>query len=133
MDLRRHAIGLILGLTLMAACSKNNTPPPLEEDMLYLVECINQEYPDSALRILDTLNISVLSEKEKAHYCLMKALINFHIRKNTVEADSLLEIAKNHYLGCSDKYHEALTYWIVSDRAEMTNKEVVEWMKKKSN
>lgn len=122
MDLRRHAIGLILGLTLMAACSKNNTPPPLEEDMLYLVECINQEYPDSALRILDTLNISVLSEKEKAHYCLMKALINFHIRKNTVEADSLLEIAKNHYLGCSDKYHEALTYWIVSDRAEMTNK-----------
>ena len=122
MDLRWHAIGLLLGLTLMAACTKHSTPPPPEEDMLYRVECINQDHPDSALQILDTLNFSVLSEMEHAHYCLLKAMVSLKLKRNQAEADSLLEIAKTYYHGSSDKYHEAMAYWIYSDRTNITDK-----------
>ena len=44
--------------------------------MLYRVECFYQQNPDSALQILDTLNVSVLSEKERVHYNLLWVKVN---------------------------------------------------------
>ena len=61
-----HCIA-ILAFLLLAACAKHDTPPPPEEDMLYRVECFYQNNLDSAMQILDTLNLSVLSDKERAH------------------------------------------------------------------
>ncbi|MCQ2303340.1 MAG: hypothetical protein MJZ94_12055, partial [Bacteroidales bacterium] len=69
---------LILSFAVFAAlfsCTRTDAPLP-EEDMLYRVECFYQQNPDSALQILDTLNVSVLSEKELAHYNLLWVKVN---------------------------------------------------------
>ena len=60
--------------------------------------------------ILDTLNISVLSEKEQAHYCLLRANILFNFDSCYSEIDSLIQIAENQFIGGDDKYYEAMTY-----------------------
>ena len=108
---------LILSFAVFAAlfsCTRTNAPLP-EEDMLYRVECFYQQNPDSALQILDTLNVSALSEKEQAHYCLLEALLIGNTKRYDAEFDSLLHVAEDHFIGSKDKYHEALTLWLVSN------------------
>ena len=106
----------VWGLVFVAACAKHNTPPPPEEDMLYRVECFFQSNPDTAMQILDTLNFSVLSEKEQAHYCLLKALLIGNSKRYDAEFDSLLQVAENQFVGGNDKYHEAWTYWLIANK-----------------
>ena len=67
---------IMLACLLLVACAKHKTPPPPEEDMLYRVECFFQPHPNSAMQIIDTLNLSMLSEMERAHYCLLRAKVN---------------------------------------------------------
>ena len=99
----------------MAACAKHEVPPQ-EEDMLYRVECFYQQNPDSAMRILDTLNVEALSEKERAHYCLLKALLIGNDKRYDAEFDSLLQVAEAQFVGGRDKYHEAWTYWLMGNK-----------------
>ena len=103
-------IGLLIIAVGLAACNKRHTPPPLEEDMLYRVECFYQNNPDSALHILDTLNLSVLSEKERAHYCLLKSRALCNSTFWNAEIDSLIQVAESYYIGQDDKFYEARTY-----------------------
>lgn len=44
--------------------------------------------------ILDTLHIEALSQKERAHYCLLKAQAISLIDFTDTEADSLLQMAE---------------------------------------
>ena len=105
------SIGLLLFVVLVAACSKRETPPPPEEDMLYRVECFYQTNLDSARQILDTLNLSALSEKELAHYCLLRLDALFDTMFYNAEIDSLLQVAENCFVGSDDKYFEAKSYY----------------------
>ena len=113
-------IWLLLFVVLVAACSKRETPPPPEEDMLYRVECFYQTNLDSARQILDTLNVSALSEKERAHYCLLRAKVNDGLRKYN-DFDSLMQVAEKQFVGGKDKYFESMTYWILSRVAQVEN------------
>lgn len=108
-------IGLLILVGVMAACVRHEVPP-MEEDMLYRVECFYQQNPDSAMRILDTLNVEVLSEQERAHYCLLKALLIGNEKRYDAEFDSLLQVAEAHFVGGKDKYHEAWTYWLIGNK-----------------
>ena len=111
-------ISLLVIIAVLAACNQNNTPPPPEEDMLYRVECFYQYHLDSARQILDTLNLSVLSEKERAHYCLLRAKVNDGLRKYA-DFDSLMQVAEKQFIGGKDKYFEAMTYWILARLAQI--------------
>lgn len=93
-----------------SACQQPTMPTP-EENLLYDIECFYQQHPDSALQILDTLNVSKLPEKEKAHFCLLKAQTILRIDFGGTEADSLLQVAANYFSRHDDKYFEALTYY----------------------
>lgn len=117
---RMFSIGLLLFVVMVAACSKLETPPPPEEDMLYRVECFYQTNLDSASRILDTLNVSALSEKERAHYCLLRAKVNDGLR-NYNDFDSLMQVAEKQFVGGKDKYFESMTYWILARVAQVEN------------
>ena len=108
-------IGLLILIGVMAACARHEVPSR-EEDMLYRVECFFQSNPDTAMQILDTLNVSVLSEKEQAHYCLLKALLIGNSKRYDAEFDSLLQVAENQFIGGNDKYHEAWTYWLIANK-----------------
>ena len=117
---RWFSIGLLFFVVLVAACSKRETPPPPEEDMLYRVECFYQTNLDSARQILDTLNLSALSEKERAHYCLLRAKVNDGLRKYN-DFDSLMQVAEKQFVGGKDKYFESMTYWILARVAQVEN------------
>ena len=80
---------ILFSCFLLAACAKHEAPPP-EEDMLYRVECFYPNNPDSAMQILDTLNLSALSEKERAHYCLVRMWVKELKDQYDSEVDSLL-------------------------------------------
>lgn len=114
---------ILLSCFLLVACAKHEAPPP-EEDVLYRIEQFYQPKPDSAARILDTLDISVLSEKERAHYCLLKARTNQLQWKVGAETDSLLHEAENYFANGKDQFLEAITYWTISLDALMTRKGV---------
>jgi hypothetical protein len=102
-------------IVVLAACTPHEVPPP-EEDMLYRVECLYQHNPDSAMRILDTLNVEGLSEQAQAHYCLLKALLIGNQKRYDAEFDSLLQVAEDQFIGSNDKYHEAWTYWLIGNK-----------------
>lgn len=100
-------ISLLLGFS---ACRQPTMPTP-EEDLLYDIECFHRRQPDSALQILDTLDVSRLSDKEKAHCCLLKAQAIQQVDFGSAEADSLLRVAADYFSRHDDKYFEALTYF----------------------
>lgn len=102
---------ILLAFFLLVTCTKHNTPPPPEEDMLYRVECFHQKRPDSAFRALDTLDVSVLSKKERAHYCLLLSRTMTQLYMDQTVIDSLIDEAENYYSGSDEKYYEAMTYW----------------------
>ena len=114
---RLFPIGFLLFVVLVAACSKQVTPPLPEEDMLYRVECFLKQKPDDAMQILDTLNVSVLSDKEQAHYSLLRALLINNKKRFGAELDSLSQVACNQFIGSDDKYHEAWTYWLMANKS----------------
>ena len=87
MKLLRNIAFLIFGI--LAACAQHEAPPP-EEDMLFRVECFYLNNPDSAMQILDTLDVSVLSKKERAHYCLVRMWVKELKDQYDSEVDSLL-------------------------------------------
>lgn len=81
-----------------------------QEDMLYRLDYYIATEPDSVLQILDTLDVDLLSEKEQAHYCLMKAKVRDMLFLYDAETDSLLQVAENYFVGGKNKYMEADTY-----------------------
>lgn len=86
----------LFGLLLLASCTQQ--APTSSEDMLYQVEGFYQTNPGKALRILDNFDVSALSEKEQAHYCLLRAKVyDAHFRHNN-EMDSLLKVAENYFV-----------------------------------
>ena len=83
--------------------------PPPQEEILYQTEYFFAKKPDSALKILDTLDISALSEKERAHYCLLKTKVRDAFFLYDEETDSLLNVAENYFIEGKDKWFEAQT------------------------
>lgn len=103
-------IGLFLLLALGACNNKRlETTSCPQEDVLYQVEGFFSQKPDSVLQILDTLNIEVLSEKERAHYCLQKVKVRDALFLYDNETDSLLQMAEDYFVGSKDKWLEAQT------------------------
>ncbi len=113
------SIGFLIFFVVMAACSKHDTHS-LEEDMLYRVEYIYPTRPDSALQILDTLYVDVLSEKERAHYCLLRMWTKEVLNQYDSEVDSLLQVAGDYFVGSKDKYYETMTFLSMA-RQNQTN------------
>ena len=103
---------LVTGLTVFVEC--NDHVVPHEEDTLYRVECFYQNDPDNAMRILDTLDVTKLSEKEQAHYCLLRAKVKDNMGQNDTDADSLLQVAENYFADSKEKYFEAITYLLLA-------------------
>ena len=110
---------LVALLSGFSTCQQHHVPT-LEEDLLYRVECFYYTHPDSALRILDTLDVALLSEKEKAHFCLLKAQTILQMDFGNAEADSLLNVAAAYFSRHDDKYYEALTYFNQSRQKGIT-------------
>ena len=110
----KHSISLLaltLALFCTVGCQQRKTLPSPQEEVLYEVECFYARRPDSALQILDTLDIEALSQKERAHFCLLKAQSISLIDFTDPEADSLLQVAEDYFSSHDEKYFEALTYY----------------------
>lgn len=125
---RLNLILPLLCLLLLASCTQ--TDPTSSEDMLYEVEGFYQANPGKALRILDNFNVSSLSEKEQAHYCLLRAKVyDAHFQHNN-EMDSLLKVAENYFVGGDDKYFESVTCMYLARYAQVTRQgldEALNW------
>ena len=106
---------------VMAACVRHEASP--QEDELYRIEYFYQRKLDSAIKILDTLNISVLSEKERAHYCMLRGRTYQLYGKRDAVTDSLLHEAEQYFTGSNDRYLEAMTFWTISLEAALTGKD----------
>ena len=99
---------IIFGLLFTLSACTNKTPPP-QENILYQMEGFFLQKPDSALQILDTLTLETLSEKEYAHYCLLKVRTRDLLFLYDSITDSLLKVAEDYYVGGNDKWFEAQT------------------------
>ena len=110
-------LGLIFALLSgLSSCRQPAVPPP-QEDLLYQVECFSQAYPDSAARILDSLTVAGLCEKEKAHYFLLKIKTCRLLDHYDTSVDSMMQIIDKQFVGSDDKYYEAKTYWLLAGKA----------------
>ena len=106
--MKRVLLITFLFVLTFASCNKPTVPNP-QEDVLYQVENFFSQKPDSALQILDTLNIEVLSEEERAHYCLLKVKVRDALFLYDNETDSLLQVAEDYFVGGKEKWFEAQT------------------------
>lgn len=107
---------LVALLSVFSACQQHHVPTP-QEDLLYQIECFSATSSDSAARILDTLHVDDLSEKEKAHYYLLKIKVCRLLDHYDASVDSMLYIVEKQFVGGSDKYYEAKTYWLLAGKA----------------
>ena len=107
---------LVALLSVFSACQQHHVPTP-QEDLLYQIECFSATSSDSAARILDTLNVGDLSEKEKAHYYLLKIKVCRLLDHYDASVDSMLYIVEKQFVGSNDKYYEAKTYWLLAGKA----------------
>ena len=105
----RIRFSLFLLLAVLASCAKQPIVPPPQEDVLYQIEDCFAQTPDSVMQILDTLDVTVLSEKERAHYCLLKVWTRDYRYLYDSITDSLLQVAENYFVGGKDKWFEAET------------------------
>ena len=108
---------LIALLSGFSSCQQSYVLPSPQEDLLYQVECFSPICPDSAACILDTLNVATLSEKEKAHYFLLKIKTCRLLDHYDASVDSMLHIIEKQFVGSDDKYHEAKAYWMLAGKA----------------
>ena len=100
---------IVWALFLLAACAKQSiVSSPQEETLYQLNGCFPQKL-DSIIQVLDTLNVEALSEKERAHYCLLKIWTRDHLFLYDSVTDSLLQVAEDCFVGGKDKWFEALT------------------------
>lgn len=118
----RKTISIVFLFVLAFVSCKKPIVPSQQEDVLYQVEGYFGQKPDSILQILDTLNLNMLSEKERAHYCLLKVCVYDALFKYDDETDSLLQVAENYFVGGKDKYFEARTCEALSRIAFKTGK-----------
>ena len=98
----RIRFSLFLLLAVLASCAKQPIVPPPQEDVLYQIEDCFAQNPDSVMQILDTLDVTVLSEKERAHYCLLKVWTRDYRYLYDSITDSLLQVAdveRRHFAG----------------------------------
>ena len=104
-----HRIVVLLGLTIaLASCDKPTVVPP-QEDILYQLDGCFPQKLDSIIQILDTLDVEMLSEKEKAHCCLLNVWTRDYKFLYDSITDSLLNVAEDYFIGGNDKWFEALT------------------------
>lgn len=117
-SIMRRYLYIIIGFALcLSACSQSET-----EQLLCDVETYIMERPDSALKVLEGMDRSVLeSEKERAHYCL---LLSMALDKNWIDvaSDSLTRIAVSYYEDHEPRqnyaralYYNGLTYFYQED------------------
>lgn len=118
----KKVLSIVFLFVLAFVSCKKPTAPSLQEDVLYQVEDCFVLKPDSVLQILDTLNLDILSEKERAHYCLLKVCVYDAFFKYDDETDSLLQVAQDYFVGGKDKYFEARTCEALSRIAFKTGK-----------
>lgn len=79
---------------LLSACSADKQT----EKLLMQVDSVLEEYPDSALHLLNALpNPQELSRKESARYALLVARATDKAVKSLLPCDSLLDIALHYY------------------------------------
>ena len=100
---------LLFVTAVLFSCSSPQEQPCLQEDILYQVDGFLAKNPDSAAKILDTLNVNVLSEKGRAYYCLLKVKVQDRFMNYDDETDSLLQEAKRFFVGSEEYYLEAQT------------------------
>ena len=105
----RIRFSLFFLLAVLASCAKQPIVPHPQEDVLYQIENCFAQNPDSVMQILDTLDVTVLSEKERAHYCLLKVWTRDYRYLYDSITDSLLQVAENYFVGDKDKWFEAET------------------------
>lgn len=117
-SIMRRCLYIIIGFALcLSACSQSEA-----EQLLCDVETYIMERPDSALKVLEGMDRSVLeSEKERAHYCL---LLSMALDKNWIDvaSDSLTRIAVSYYGDHEPRqnyaralYYNGLTYFYQED------------------
>lgn len=87
-----------------------------EEDVLYQLETVCQQQRDSVLSILDTLSTDRLSQKEKAHYCLLRVITTSDPRFSEPLSDSLIDEAFRYFSQHrkDEAYYYALTNFYAS-------------------
>ena len=107
MKVRLFVVGILL--LLYVACAKQSIVPPPQEETLYQLEGCFPQKLDSIIQVLDTLNVEVLSEKERAHYCLLKVWTRDALFLYDSITDSLLKVAEDCFVGGKDKWFEAQT------------------------
>ena len=104
MKMKFFVIGSLLLLALAACHSlRREAEPCPQADLLYQLEFYSAAKPDSVMQILDTLNVDMLSEKERAHYCLVKVGVRDMFFLYDDVTDSLLQVAEDHFIGGKDK------------------------------
>lgn len=90
---------------LITACSNQRVSTTLLD-----AESIMEEIPDSALKVLESIDDSELTDESKARYAL---LFSQAYDKNYIDQtdDSLISIATNYYLNTDDLYHTMLSLY----------------------
>lgn len=98
----------LLIIVLSVACSRNNDI----DNALSHAESVMEDYPDSALAILDTINpASLRGDRQKALYTLLQTQYRYK-KYCTEDSDSLINETIGYFIDSDDRYHLMKSYFL---------------------
>ncbi len=103
----KRFVWMVMAVGLLLACgggSKNSMW------RLQQVGDVIENRPDSALALLEKMDVASLTEEERAEYGLLMTMADIKTRHEQIKNDSMIAASVKYYDQHGDKWHQAMAY-----------------------
>ena len=103
----KRFVWMVMAVGLLLACGGGSKSTLWR---LQQVGDVIESRPDSALLLLENMDVASLTEEERAEYGLLMTMVDIKTRHEQITSDSMIAASVRYYDQHGDKWHQAMAY-----------------------
>ena len=103
----KRFVWMVMAVGLLLACGGGSKSSLWR---LQQVGDVIESRPDSALALLEKMDVASLTEEERAEYGLLMTMVDIKTRHEQIKNDSMIAASVRYYDRHGDKWHQAMAY-----------------------